>query len=178
MRKIGFLIKLEKKKKLQEVEPSDEIKQAYLQRSNESLSSARALLSIGNLKDSVALAYYAMYHCLLAALFGIGIKCENHTAAILLLSNVFGIDNTQMKKAKSERIDKQYYVDFKVNKQETEKSIRAAEDFINEMNDFIATLSGEKIREYHQKAVSLWTEKEKQVSNNNEPTPSTSSLAP
>ena len=51
MRKINFLIKLNQEGKLQEVEPSDEIKEAYLQRSGESLSSAKALLRIGNLKE-------------------------------------------------------------------------------------------------------------------------------
>ena len=105
MKKINFLIKLYREGKLQEVEFSNEIKEAYLQRSNESLSSAKALLKIGNLKDAVALAYYSMYHCLLAALFRIGIKCENHTASIILLKEVFGADNTKISKAKSERVD-------------------------------------------------------------------------
>ena len=86
MKKIKFLIKLHKEEKLQEVEPSKEIEKAYLQRSDESLSSAKALLKIGNFKDSVALAYYAMYHCLLAALFRIGIKCENHAKAAALFA--------------------------------------------------------------------------------------------
>src|SRR3990172_182029 len=99
MKKISFLIKLAKEEKLQAVEPSEEIRRAYIQRSEESLSSAKALMKIGNLKDSVALAYYSMYHCLLALLFGIGIKCENHAAGIILLKEVFGIDNTTISKA-------------------------------------------------------------------------------
>src|SRR3972149_8796449 len=118
MKKINFLIKLNKEEKLQEVEPSDEIKKAYLQRSSESLSSAKALMKIGNLKDAVALAYYSMYHCLLALLFGIGIKCENHEAGIILLKEVFEIDNTTISKAKAERVDKQYYVDFEVMRED------------------------------------------------------------
>ncbi len=90
MKKINFLIKLHREEKLQECEPSENVTKAYLQRSNESLSSAKILLKIGNIKDSVALAYYSMYHLLLAALFRIGIKCENHTGAIILLKEVFG----------------------------------------------------------------------------------------
>ena len=85
MKKINFLIKLHKDNKLKEVEPIDEIKMAYLQRSDESISSAKALLKINNLKDAVALAYYSMYHSLLALLFRIGIKSENHAASIILL---------------------------------------------------------------------------------------------
>ena len=46
MKKINFLVKLYKEKKLMEVEQSDEIKKAYFQRSNESLTSAKALLKI------------------------------------------------------------------------------------------------------------------------------------
>jgi len=165
MKKISFLIKLSKEGKLHAVEPSDEVKEAYLQRSNESLSSSKALLKIGNLKDAVALAYYSMYHCLLAAFFKIGIKCENHAASIILLKEVFNIDNSKISNAKSERIDKQYYVDFSVNLEEANSSINIAEEFITEMNDLIAKLTEEKIKEYHEKAVSLFT-KEKRLNKN------------
>ena len=158
MKKINFLIKLAKEGKLQKVEPSDEIKEAYIQRSNESLSSAKALLKIGNLKDSVALSYYSMYHCLLATLFRIGIKCENHAASIIMLKEVFNIDNSKILKAKSDRVDKQYYVDFSVNYEEAGSSIKIAEDFIAKMNDIIAKLTEEKIKEHHKTAVYLFTE--------------------
>lgn len=156
-KKISFLAKLNKEGKLQEVEPSEEIKKAYIQRSNESLSSAKTLLKIGNLKDSVALSYYSMYHSLLATLFRIGIKCENHAASIILLKEVFGLDNTKISKAKTERVDKQYYVDFEVNKQEAENSIKTAEDFITEINNFIETLTEEKIKEYRKKAINIFS---------------------
>ena len=158
MTRINFLIKLHKEGKLQEVEPSDDIKKAYLQRSNESLSSAKTLLKIGNLKDAVALAYYSMYHCLLAVLFRIGIKCENHAAAIILLKEVFGIDDTKISKAKKERVDKQYYVDFEVNQEEAVNAINAAEEFISEMNVEISNLNEEKITDYHKKAVAFFKE--------------------
>ena len=83
MRKIQFLSRIYSGGKLKLVDPSPEIKDAYLQRADESLSSAKLLLDVGNLKDAVALAYYSMYHTLLALLFRTGIKCENHTAAII-----------------------------------------------------------------------------------------------
>lgn len=135
MKKINFLIKLAKEGRLRAVEPNEEIKKSYLQRSDESLSSAKALFKIGNLKDAVALSYYSMYHCLLAALFKIGIKCENHSASIILLKEVFDFDNTKILKAKSERIDKQYYIDFSVNLEEARDSVKTAEIFVAEMND-------------------------------------------
>ena len=158
MKKIKFLIKLHKEKKLLEVEPSENVQKAYLQSSEESLSSAKALMKIGNLKDSVALSYYSMYHCLLAALFRIGIKCENHTASIILLKETFGMDNELISKAKSERVDKQYYVDFEINKQETEESIKIAEEFISDMVSLSAAMNEDKITEYHKKAAELFTE--------------------
>ena len=158
MKKIKFLIKLHKEKKLLEVEPSENVQKAYLQRSEESLSSAKALMKIGNLKDSVALSYYSMYHCLLAALFRIDIKCENHTASIILLKETFGMDNELISKAKSERVDKQYYVDFEINKQETEESIKIAEEFISDMVSLSAAMNEDKITEYHKKAAELFTE--------------------
>ncbi|HDM43599.1 MAG TPA: HEPN domain-containing protein, partial [Candidatus Woesearchaeota archaeon] len=139
------------------VEPNAVLKEAYLQRSNESLSSAKVLLDAGNLKDAVALAYYSMYHCLLAALFRIGIKCENHAGSIILLNAVFDVDNSQISKAKSEGVDKQYYVDFSVTLEEAKESIRIAEEFISNLNNLIETLSEEKVKELHKKAVSLFS---------------------
>ena len=158
MKKINFLIKLAKEGKLQTVEPSDEIKKAYIQRSEESLSSAKALFSINNLKDAVALSYYSMYHSLLAALFRVGIKCENHAAAIILLKVVFEKDASKISRAKSERVDKQYYVDFSVTGEEAKDSIKIAEEFITEMNEFLAKLTEKRIREYHELAIFLFKE--------------------
>jgi len=39
------------------------------------------------------MAYYSMYYSVLALFFATGIKCENHTAAIILLREIFAIDN-------------------------------------------------------------------------------------
>ncbi len=156
MKKISFLARLGNEGKLQAVEPSDEIKTAYLKRSDESLSSAKALIRIGNFKDAVALAYYAMYHRLLAALFQIGIKCENHTGSIILLKEVFRIDNSSISKAKAERIDKQYYVDFSVSQEEAKTAVVIAEEFIAEMHNHIALLSEERKHELHEKAIGLF----------------------
>ena len=161
MIKISFLVKLAKEKKLFAVEPSKEICDAYIQRSNESLSSAKVLIKIGNLKDGVGLAYYSMYHILLAVLFRIGIKSETHASSIILLKVVFGIDNAIISKAKSERVDKQYYVDFSITFEEANKSIKIAEEFITELNNLIAKLNEEKIKEYHEKAVELFAVEKK-----------------
>ncbi len=129
MKKITFLNKLYKEKKIQIVEPSENIKIAYLERSNESLNSAKTLYKINNLNDSVALSYYSMYYSLLSLLFKVGIKCENHTGGIILLKEVFNIDNAVILKGKTDRVDHQYYVDFSVTKEEVDNMIKTAEEF-------------------------------------------------
>ena len=152
MKRINFLHKLYKQEKLQFVEPNEDIKSAYLQKSTKSLSSAKALFEIGNLEDSVSMAYYAMYHSLLSLFFRVGIKCENHAAAIILLKEVFSLDNSTISKAKTERVDKQYYLDFTITKKETQEAIIAAESFTALLKDFIDKLTNEMTRKYHDNA--------------------------
>ncbi|MEK6863338.1 MAG: HEPN domain-containing protein [Nanoarchaeota archaeon] len=151
MKKNSFLLRLKKEKKIQAVEPSEEIKTAYLQRSEESLRSAKALFQINNLKDSVALTYYSMYYSLLALLFKTGIKCENHAGAIMLLKEIFGIDNEKIAAAKKERIDKQYYIDFSVTKTEVSEMFWIAEEFNSQLLHFIDNLNQDRIKGYQEK---------------------------
>ena len=155
MKKANFLVKLASEGKLQIVEPNTDITGAYVQKSGKSLSSAKALLELGNLEDSVALSYYAMYHCLLALLFRVGIKCENHAASIILLKSVFGIDNQEIFKAKADRVDKQYYVDFAISKKETSESIAVSEEFIANLADFIARITEEDVKRFRETAIAL-----------------------
>ena len=155
MKKPNFLAKLKREKKIQIVEQNEEVKKAYLQRSEEALRSARALLDIGNLRDSVALAYYSMYYSVLALLFRIGIKCENHTGTILLLKQVFDIDNKQIIAAKKERVDKQYYVDFNVTRNEVIEMIKIAEEFNSSLFNFIDSLNNQQISKYRERTTSI-----------------------
>lgn len=93
------------------------------------------------------MAYYGMYHSLLALLFKCGIKCENHAASILLLKEVFNENNLvkEISFAKKERIDKQYYTDFELTKQDCEDMVKKAENFIIEIKKIIKDLNEEKI---------------------------------
>src|SRR3989344_5254194 len=117
MKKMDFLIKLRKEGKLELVESSEEIKQAYLEKSKSNLISSKILLENNKLEESVGLAYYSMYHSLTALLFKIGIKSENHTASIILLKELVGLSNNDILNAKKERVDKQYYVNFMITKE-------------------------------------------------------------
>ncbi len=155
MKKIGFLIKLSKEGKLQLVEPSEEIKESYIKKSESNLSSAKILLSNDKLEESVGLAYYSMYYLLLALLFKVGIKSENHSASIILLKEVFLLDNKEIFNAKTERVDKQYYIDFTISKREVEDTVRKAEIFNSKIIDFISKTNNEEITDYRKGFIDL-----------------------
>jgi uncharacterized protein (UPF0332 family) len=151
MKKTNFLAKLHKEGKLQIVEPNETLKNSYITKSESNLISAKILLSSNRLEESVSLAYYSMYHMLTALLSRVGIKCENHAASIILLNAVFKIDNKEISFAKKERIDKQYYTDFHVTKEEVKEAVKTAEDFNKELLDFISKLDNQKIQEYRKR---------------------------
>ena len=143
MKKIRFLIKLNEEGKLQIVEPSSEISESYLIKSDSHLESAKILLNSKKLEECVSMSYYGMYHGLLALLFKCGIKSENHSASILLLKEVFNEDNLakEISFGKKERIDKQYYTDFKLTKQDCEDMIKKSENFIIQIKCIIKQLN-------------------------------------
>ncbi len=151
MKKIIFLVKLKQDGKLQLVEHSEEIKQSYLNKSESNLISAKILLNSNRLEESVGLVYYSMYHILTALFFKVGIKSENHNASIILLKELFNPDNQDISEAKTERIDKQYYVDFKITKEEVQNTIKIAELFNMRMIDFISKLNNEQVKIYRGK---------------------------
>ncbi len=145
------MAKLVQEGKLQLVEPSEEIKQSYLDKSESNLISAKILLNSNRLEESVGLAYYSMYHILTALFFKIGIKSENHSASIILLKELFNLNNRDVFDAKTERIDKQYYVDFKITKGEVQNTIRKTELFNSVILDFISKMNNEQIKDYREK---------------------------
>jgi len=110
--------------KIELVEPSVAISESYLEKSNNSLKSSKILLKNNLYENSISMSYYAMYNCLLALLFKIGIKSKNHSGSILLFKKLFR--RFELFKilsfAKEERIDKQYYVTSKKNFALTKKS--------------------------------------------------------
>lgn len=155
MRKINFLSKLHREGKLQLVQPSDAIKESYLAKSESNLVSAKILLDNRRLEESVGLAYYSMYHMLTALLFQAGIKSENHAAAIILLEAVFGMENKSISLAKEERIDKQYYADFRITREDAAEMIRIAEEFNKNLLDFISKMDSQKIKYFRERLMGL-----------------------
>lgn len=148
MKSKGFLKQLKKEGKLAIVEPSEEIKDSYLTKSESNLASSKILLENEKLEESISLAYYIMYNILTSLLFKIGIKSTNHSGGIVLLKEIFGIDNSKIEFAKKERIDKQYYADFKITKKDAEDMIKTAEGFNAVLREFIDNLNNEDIERY------------------------------
>ena len=145
-----FLSKLKKEKKLELVEPSEEICQSYIEKSDNCIKSAGLLLNNKLYENSVGMSYYAMYNSLTALLFRTGIKCENHSASILLLKLIF--DKKELFKiiseAKKERIDKQYYVTGEkdeITKEVAEQLLKYAEDFVLKMKVIIKEMNNDYV---------------------------------
>ena len=153
MKRLGFLSKLKAEGKLELIEPSEEVKISYLEKSSNSLKAANLLLKSGLLEESVSMAYYAMYHSLLALMFKCGIKCENHAGNILLLKELFNETKLHeiISKAKEERIDKQYYIDFKIISDDVEILISKAQEFTIKIKVLMDSLTNESIGEIMQK---------------------------
>ena len=155
MTKQGFLKKLYNDKDLQLVAPNDVVKAAYLKKSESFLASARLLRDNERFEESVSLTYYSMYYSVLALFFATGIKCENHSAAIILLAEIFGIDNSAIKSAKSERIDKQYYVATAPVRFEVITLIKTAELFNAGLLDVVDRLTKDKTDSFRKKLLKL-----------------------
>ena len=155
MKKTNFLNRMQREGKLELVEPSEEIKQSYMAKSESNLISAKILLSNNRLEESVGLAYYSMYHMLTALLSKVGVKSENHSISIILLKELFGLENKEIFDSKTERIDKQYYVDFMITKTDVEDTIRKAEVFNGKMVDFMSKLKNEEISVYRKKFANI-----------------------
>tara|TARA_Y100000310_G_C20686577_1_gene819403 strand:+ start:2017 stop:2490 length:474 start_codon:yes stop_codon:yes gene_type:complete len=148
MKNIRFLRKLHSENKLDIVEPSSEICSDYIKKSSNSLKAAKILQEQNLLEEGVSMAYYSMYHTLTALFFKVGIKCENHAGAIILLKELFHVDNSVISFAKKERVDKQYYTDFRIKKDDVIQSIKSAEDFRIKIMNFIEQLKNEQISKF------------------------------
>ena len=146
-----FLKKLHEKKQLQLTEPNENIKQSYIKKSDDYLDTAKLCLDNNKLEQSISMSYYSMYYSMQALLYKTGIKCENHSASIIILDLIYNLDNSKISFAKKERIDKQYYVDFEVVKEDSRELIKIAEEFNAKILAFISEITNETIKEYRKK---------------------------
>ncbi len=107
---------LGQKKGIKLVEPSENLREAYLIKAEEALETSRASKSID---WQLTAAYYTIYHGIYSLLMRIGVKCEIHSCTIeftkRFLKDHFAAEEFELiDKAFSARIDSQYYVNRKV----------------------------------------------------------------
>jgi uncharacterized protein (UPF0332 family) len=106
------------------------------------------------------MAYYAMYNSLIALFFRVGIKCENHSASLILFKKLFNRNDLFkiISFAKKERIDKQYYVTTEdiLTKESAEDMYKKAENFLVQIKLLINELHIENIEKIRKKFASLF----------------------
>lgn len=126
MRNLDFLNKLKRESKLELVEASEQMSLSYEKKGIECREVARLAFDNGYFESAVTQSYYSMYNNVLSLFFKCGIKCENHSAAAILLKDFFRqIElHSLFLKAKVERIDKQYYVTPSQNNPATKESAK------------------------------------------------------
>ncbi len=155
-----FLNKLERERKIVVIEPSENICDSYSEKSANCLTSARLLLQNNLYENSIAMSYYAMYNSLLALLFRVGIKCENHSASILLLKVLFGEDelSATISAAKKERVDKQYYVTLEkdeITQEIADELLSSAEDFVVRVKTIMERLTYDSIGQMRDRFIQM-----------------------
>ncbi|MFH1408737.1 MAG: hypothetical protein ABIH34_02425 [Nanoarchaeota archaeon] len=107
---------MKQKKGIELVEPSENLRGAYLKKAEESLETLRSSKS----RDwQLTTAYYTIYNGLYSLLMKMGVKCEIHSCTIgftkrCLQKYFTAEDFVLIDKAFSARIDSQYYVNRKV----------------------------------------------------------------
>lgn len=122
---------LNQKKGIELVEPSDNLRGAYLIKAEEALE----VLRTAKIRDwQLTTAYYAMYHGIYSLLMKIGVKCEIHTCTIeftkrYLEKHFTAEDFVLIDKAFKARNDSQYYVNRKVTNEDYDLIMKKAPSF-------------------------------------------------
>ena len=126
MKNLDFLNKLKNEGKLEIVESSEQISLSYEKKGAECREVANLAFNNGYFESAITQSYYSMYNNVLSLFFKCGIKCENHSAAAMLLKEFFNQKWLYVifSKAKEERIDKQYYIAPSQNNPATKESAK------------------------------------------------------
>ena len=147
MKNSNFLIKLKKNESLKLVEPSDEISKSYLIKSDKCLQVAKLAYGAGIYENAVAEAYYSLYNTVMSLFFMCGIKCENHSGAVILIKSLFHLEKQHdvFSEFKKDRIDNQYYIPIldsePINKEKCDERINTAQKFNLELRTYMGNLT-------------------------------------
>lgn len=146
MKKSNFLAKLKRENSLKLVEASEEISQSYLTKSDKCIKVAKLAYDAGIYENAVSEAYYSIYNSVMSLFFKCGIKCENHSASVILIKELFNLNDLYLifSEFKKDRIDKQYYVveigTETINKEKCAEKINIAKEFNVKLLAYIENL--------------------------------------
>jgi uncharacterized protein (UPF0332 family) len=151
MKKPSFLDKLKEEQSLKLVEPSEEISKSYLIKGENCARVAKLAFNDGIYENAVGEAYFSIYNVVTALFYKCGIKCENHSAAVILIKQLFGLENLHLvfSEFKKDRIDNQYYTPIAngqpITKEKCEERLRTAQRFNVELRAQMEKLTLEDI---------------------------------
>ncbi|MBS3141537.1 HEPN domain-containing protein [Candidatus Woesearchaeota archaeon] len=151
MKKLSFLDKLKKEKNLELVEMSEDISKSYLIKSEKCSQVAKLAFNAGIYENAVSEAYYSIYNTVTALFYKCGIKCENHSAAVILVKHLFNLDDLHkiFFEFKKDRIDNQYYTPVinnePITKEKCEERLKTAQRFNVELRSYMEKITLEDI---------------------------------
>ncbi|MBU0471611.1 MAG: HEPN domain-containing protein [Nanoarchaeota archaeon] len=152
MKKLSFLAKLKKEKKLKLVEPSEEIAKSYLIKSEKCIQVAKLAYEAGIYENAVSEAYYSIYNTVMTLFFKCGIKCENHSGSVLLIKELFQFQKLYsiFSEFKKDRIDNQYYMPVidtePIDKEKCNERIKTAQRFSIELRSYANKITTQYIK--------------------------------
>ena len=151
---------LDQKKGIELVEPSDNLRAAYLVKAEEALETLRGI----KIRDwQLTTAYYTMYHGIYSLLMKMGVKCEIHTCTIefakrFLKKHFTTEDFDLLDKAFRARNDSQYYVNREVPDGNYQLIMKKTPAFLVKCKNII--LEQKEINEIREKIKELSDKKE------------------
>ena len=146
---------LHKRNGIELVEPSDNLRDAYLIKSEDALEVLRTTTK----RDwQLTTAYYTIYHGIYSLLMKIGVKCEIHKCTIefakgFLKEQFTKEDFILLDKAFKARNDTQYYVNREVTHEDFQLIINKAPAFLVKCKNLI--LTQKEINEIREKIKAL-----------------------
>jgi uncharacterized protein (UPF0332 family) len=153
MKERDFLRKAAKAGQLDLVDPSNNIHDSYIRKSEDCIKAAELLEENKLYENSISESYYSIYNAITALLRKMGIKCENHEVSISLLETLF--HETSMRdvalKARETRVNSQYYVDLGFNRDNAREMSSKAENFLNAVKLITRKLTEEEISTIREK---------------------------
>ncbi|NCN98987.1 HEPN domain-containing protein [Candidatus Pacearchaeota archaeon] len=157
MIKSNFLNKLKQEERLELVDPSEEISKSYLIKSEKCMQVAKLAYGAGIYENAVSEAYYSIYNTVQSLFFKCGIKCENHSGAVLLIKELFDLENLYLifSEFKKDRIDNQYYIPMNdaepIHKEKCDERLKVAQRFNVELRAYFGKLTIQEINNLRKK---------------------------